>query len=329
MFNILFSAEGEMRSLLSTADGAKTATMSRHTRKLKKSAQLYLLVSVPLLFIVIFHYIPMYGAQIAFKNYRLTSGILGSPWVGFRHFSRFFHSYEFGRVMWNTLGLSIYSLLAGFPFPIILALSLNNVTTRSFKKSVQMITYAPHFISTVVMVGIILQFLAPRTGLVNNLIVAIGGPRTNFMAAPIYFKSIYVWSGVWQNIGFGSIIYLAVLSSIDPMLHEAAIVDGATRLQRIRHIDIPGILPTAVIILILNTGHILSVGFEKVLLLQTPLNLSASEVISTYVYKIGLASELPNYSYSSAIGLFQSVVGMILLVLVNNAAKRLGQSSLW
>lgn len=305
--------------------------MSRITvlKKLKKSRQLYLLAALPMLFLIVFQYAPMYGAQIAFKNYRLTSGILGSPWAGFEHFTRFFGSYEFGRILWNTIGLSLYSLAAGFPFPILLALGLNSVRNRRFRKTVQLVTYAPHFISTVVLIGIILQFLDPRNGLINSTIAALGFPRVNFLADAGYFRPIFVWSGVWQNMGFGSIIYLAVLTSVDPSLHEAAVVDGATRLRRILHIDIPSLLPTAVIILILNTGHILSVGFEKALLLQTPLNQSASEVIGTYVYKIGLAADIPQYSYSSAIGLFQSAVGMILLVIVNNAAKRLGQSSLW
>ena len=297
--------------------------------QIRKNAQLYVLIALPVVFIIIFHYVPMYGAQIAFKNFRLTSGIIGSPWVGFVHFERFFKSYEFGRVLGNTIGISVYSLLAGFPFPIILALSLNSIKNQPFKKTIQMVTYAPHFISTVVIVGILLQILGPRNGIVNNLLELFGQERIYFLGQPGYFKHIYVWSGVWQNVGFGSIIYLAVLSSIDPQLHEAAIVDGATRFQRIWHIDIPGILPTAIILLILNTGRILNVGFEKVLLLQTPLNLSSSEVISTYVYKVGLASEIPSYSYSAAIGLFQSVVGLILLILVNQAAKRLGQSSLW
>jgi multiple sugar transport system permease protein/putative aldouronate transport system permease protein len=297
--------------------------------RIRKNAQLYTLVALPVAFIIIFHYVPMYGAQIAFKNFRLTSGITGSPWVGFVHFERFFQSYEFGRVLGNTIGISVYSLLAGFPFPIILALSLNSIRNRPFKKTIQMVTYAPHFISTVVIVGILLQILGPRNGIVNNALELLGQERIYFLGQPGYFKHIYVWSGVWQNVGFGSIIYLAVLSSIDPQLHEAAIVDGATRFQRIWHIDIPGILPTAIILLILNTGRILNVGFEKVLLLQTPLNLSSSEVISTYVYKVGLASEIPSYSYSAAIGLFQSVVGLILLIAVNQAAKRLGQSSLW
>jgi multiple sugar transport system permease protein/putative aldouronate transport system permease protein len=282
-----------------------------------------------LLYIIVFNYIPIYGAQIAFKNFRITEGIWGSPWVGFEHFKRFFNSYEFERLIGNTLALSIYSLLAGFPFPIILALLLNYVNNERFKKTVQMVTYAPNFISTVVLVGMIMQFLSPQIGIVNNILEALGMERIHFMAKPEYFRHIYVWSGVWQTTGFSSIIYIAALAAIDPQLHEAAIVDGATKVQRIWHIDLPGIMPTAIILLILNSGNILRVGFEKALLMQTPLNLRTAEVIDTYVYKIGLASPTVNYSYPAAIGLFQSVIGFILLVLVNNIAKRVSETSLW
>ncbi|WP_372516711.1 ABC transporter permease [Paenibacillus silviterrae] len=296
---------------------------------MSKVWQLYVLIALPVIYIFLFKYIPMYGAQIAFKNYVVTKGIWGSDWVGFRHFIRFFHSYEFWRLMQNTLVLSFYSLLAGFPFPIILALSLNYVKNRLFKKSVQMITYAPHFISVVVMVGIILELLDPRNGIVNMLLKALGFEAINFMGVPEYFKSIYVWSGIWQSVGFSCIIYLAALSSIDPALHESAVVDGASKLRRMWHIDLPGIMPIAIIMLIMNTGHVLDVGFEKVLLMQNPLNLRTSEVIDTYVYKVGLASQAMNYSYSSAIGLFKSVINLILLILVNKIAQKTKQNSLW
>ncbi|NHN29160.1 sugar ABC transporter permease [Paenibacillus sp. S3N08] len=271
----------------------------------------------------------MYGAQIAFKNFVVTKGISGSDWVGFVHFVRFFNSYEFWRIMSNTIVLSIYTLLASFPFPIILALSLNYVKSQIFKKSVQMITYAPHFISVVVMVGIIIELLDPRNGIVNRLIMGLGFEPVRFMGTPEYFKSIYVWSGIWQSVGFSCIIYLAALSSIDPSLHEAAVVDGATKVQRMWHIDIPGIMPIAIIILIMNVGHMLDVGFEKVLLMQNPLNMRTSEVIDTYVYKVGLASQSMNYSYSAAIGLFKSVINLILLLIVNKIAQTTKQASLW
>ena len=297
--------------------------------KVRKVWRLYALIAIPLIYIIIFKYVPMYGAQIAFKNFIVTKGIWDSEWVGFKHFERFFNSYEFWRLMSNTILLSVYSLVAGFPFPIILALSLNYVKNQIFKKSVQMITYAPHFISVVVMVGIILELLEPRNGIVNNILKLIGLNPINFMGVPEYFKSIYVWSGIWQSVGFGCIIYLAALSSIDPSLHEAAVVDGASKIQRMWHIDIPGIMPIAIIMLIMNTGHMLDVGFEKVLLMQNPLNLRTSEVIDTYVYKVGLTSQALNYSYPTAIGLFKSVINLILLILVNKIAQKTKQASLW
>lgn len=298
-------------------------------KKIRKVWRLYVLIALPVLYIIIFKYVPMYGAQIAFKDFIVTKGITGSDWVGFKHFVRFFKSYEFWRLMSNTIILSVYSLVAGFPFPIILALSLNYVRNQFFKKSVQMITYAPHFISVVVMVGIILELLDPRNGIVNTIIKAFGFEPVNFMGNPDYFKSIYVWSGIWQSVGFSCIIYLAALASIDPSLHEAAVVDGANKVQRMWHIDIPGIMPIAIIILILNTGHMLDIGFEKVLLMQNPLNIRTSEVIDTYVYKVGLASQSMNYSYSSAIGLFKSVINLLLLVAVNKIAQKTKQESLW
>ncbi len=296
---------------------------------LKKCWQLYVLFLLPLIYVIIFKYIPMYGAQIAFKDYKFNVGIMGSPWAGFKHFERFFKSREFWNLMKNTIGISIYNLVAGFPFPIFLAILLNYARTEGFKKTVQMVTYAPYFISTVVMVSIVLQFLSPRVGIINILRELIGLERINFMGVPEYFKSIYVWSGIWQGTGYGAIVYLAALAGVDPSLHEAAIVDGANKMQRIRHIDIPGILPTAVILLILNTGQILNTGFEKILLMQNPMNMRTSEVIDTFVYQVGLAAQTVNYSYPTAVGLFKSVVSLLLIAIVNNISKRLGGSSLW
>ena len=290
---------------------------------------MFALFFIPLLYILIFKYGPMYGAQIAFKNFRASQGIWNSSWVGLTHFIRFFKSAQFETLMGNTISISVYQLLAGFPFPIMLALSLNAMRHARYRKLIQMVTYAPHFISTVVVVGLIMQFLDPRTGLLSQAVVLLGGEPTNLMSNPALFKSIYVWSGVWQQAGYGSIIYLAALSGVDQQLHEAATMDGASMLQRVLHIDLPGIMPTAIILLILNTGRILDIGFEKILLMQNPLNIRASQVISTYVYKIGLASPTTNYSYPAAIGLFQSVVGLILLIGVNQAAKKLGETSLW
>lgn len=296
-------------------------------KKMKKSWQLYLVIFLPMVYLILFKYVPMYGVIIAFKNYIAVKGILGSPWVGLKHFEYFFSSPLLFRLLYNTISISLYSLLAGFPLPIILALSLNEVKNIRFKKTVQMVTYAPYFISTVVMVSIMLQFLSPQIGIVNHFIKLFGGQAVNFMGEPNYFKSLYVWSGVWQYTGYSSIIYLASLSSIDPELHQAAIVDGATKLQRIWNIDIPGIMPTAVILLILNVGQLMNVGFEKVYLMQNNLNMNSSDVLATYVYRMGLLNS--QFSYSTAIGLFNSVVNLILLVMVNQVARKLGDTSLW
>ncbi len=294
-----------------------------------KNWQLYAMLLLPMFYVLVFKYWPMYGAQIAFRTYNPILGITGSPWVGLRHFMRFLDSPLFPTLMGNTLGLNLYSLAAGFPMPIILALSLNYTRNLIFKKLVQTVSYIPHFISTVVMVSIVFQLLGTRFGVVNNAVVALGGASVDFMGVPGYFKSIYVWSGIWQNVGWGTIIYLAALSGIDPQLHEAAIMDGAGKIRRIVHIDIPSILPTATVLLILSFGSFMSTGFEKVLLMQNDLNLSASEVIDTYVYKVGLASMGSNFSYSSAIGLFQSLIGFSLILAVNAAAKRFSETALW
>ncbi|MCQ6561503.1 ABC transporter permease subunit [Paenibacillus mendelii] len=298
-------------------------------KRIRRNWQLYLLFSLPLLYVMLFHYYPMYGAQIAFKDFNAVQGIWGSDWVGLKHFKQFVESYEFWRVLRNTLLLSVYSLVVGFPFPIILALGLNYASHVFFKRSVQMITYAPHFISVVVIVGIMFQLLDPRLGVVNRIGEALGFEAVNMMAKPEWFKSLYVFSDVWQNVGFACIIYLAALSGIDPAQHEAAIMDGASIPKRMWHIDLPGIMPVAVIIFILGMGGIMSTGFEKVLLMQNPLNIRTSEVIDTYVYKVGLVSAMPNYSYSTAIGLFKSVVGLLLLLGVNGFARKINQESLW
>ncbi|WP_261807781.1 sugar ABC transporter permease [Paenibacillus sp. N3.4] len=298
-------------------------------RNIKKAPQLYILSALPILYILIFKYVPMYGVVIAFQDYVPHKGFFGSDWVGLKHFKTFFNSYEFWKVIKNTLGISFYGLLAGFPFPILLALCLNYVGRPFVKKSVQMVTYAPHFISIVVMIGIIMQLLDPKTGIVNMILAQLGFEKLDFFGNPNYFKSLYVWSGVWQNVGYGCIIYLAALAAIDPSLHEAAVMDGASKIQRMWHVDIPGILPVAIIIMIMSVGHMMDAGFEKVLLMQNPLNLSTSEVIDTYVYKVGLLSTGIKYSYATAIGVFTSVVNLILLFSVNKLAKKLGQTSLW
>lgn len=298
-------------------------------RQIKRSWQLYVFLALPIAWLLVFMYYPMYGAQIAFRDFLPGRTILGSEWVGLENFIRFFNSPMFERLMRNTIGLSFYSLLVGFPIPIIIALSLNQLRTGFFKRSVQMISYAPYFISTVVMVGLILQFLDLRRGPINLLLQALGMDTIHFMGIADMFPDIYVWSGVWQNSGFNTVIYMAALSTIDPALHEAALVDGANRLQRIWHIDIPGIIPITLTLLILNMGQLLNVGFEKAFLLQNPLNLKTSEVISTYVYKVGLVGGVSNFSYAAAIGLFNSVLGLLLLLAANQLSKKFSETSLF
>lgn len=305
----------------------KRKGLSYHTSKIKRHWELYIVIALPIIYLIVFKYIPMWGAQIAFRNYIFTRGFTGSTWVGLQHFKDFFTSIQIGRLLKNTIGISVYSILAGFPLPILLALMLNEVRSIKFKKTVQMVTYAPYFISTVVMVSIILQILDPHNGLINNIITRLGGEPIHFMAETKLFKSIYVWSGVWQMTGYNAIIYIAALAAIDPCLHEAAIVDGASKFQRIVHIDVPGIMPTAVILLILSVGRVMNVGFEKVYLLQNDLNMVRSDVISTYVYRIGLIGS--QYSFSTAVGLFNSVVNLILLVSVNAVSRRVSETSLW
>lgn len=292
-----------------------------------KNYQLYLLVLPAVIYFVLFKYVPMYGIQIAFKNYMPGLGYLKSPWVGFAHFERFFNLPEFWNLIFNTLGISVYQLIAGFPLPILVALMLSYCMHSTYKRIVQTVIYAPHFISVVVLVGMVFIFLSPRTGLFNHLLSFFGQERIMFMGKPEWFKTIYVLSGIWQNTGWGTIIYLGALSSISPELYESAVVDGANKFQRIWYIDIPGILPTVVVLLILNTGQLMSVGFEKAFLMQTVLNRSASEVISTYVYKVGLLGA--QFSFSSAVGLFNNTINFILLILVNKLAGKVSGSSLF
>jgi len=310
-----------------TAQKKSQAVFLSLIENMKKNYELYLLSLPMFIYILVFHYGPMYGVQIAFKDFIAVKGINGSPWVGFEHFVRFFKSYHFWTLLKNTLGISIYSLAVGFPCPIILALMLNEVRHKYFKKTIQMVTYAPHFISVVVLVGIMTAFLSPNTGIVNQLIKKLGMEPIAFLEKPEWFKTLYVFSEVWQRAGWNSIIYMAALTNIDVQLHEAAIVDGSNKLQRIWYIDIPGIMPTTVILLILNMGNIMSVGFEKVFLMQNSLNMRSSEVISTYVYKVGLMGG--EFSFSSAVGLFNSVINFMLVITVNRIARRVGETTLW
>ena len=289
--------------------------------------QLYVLLLPTLLFYIVFHYLPMYGIQMAFQDFNPVRGFAGSRWVGMKNLQRFVSGPYFWSTLQNTLTLSLYSMLANIPLAIIFALMLNSIPNQRFKKSVQTITYAPHFISTVVLVGMLKLFLSPNFGVVNVLIKNLGGESINFMQKSSLFPHLYVWSGVWQGLGWSSIIYLAALAGISPELHEAAVVDGASRLQRIWHVDLPGIMPTIITLLILSAGRVLSVGFEKVYLMQNNVNASVSEVISTYAYKLGLVQA--KYSYSAAVSLFNSVVNMILLLAVNFASRKLSDTSLF
>lgn len=295
-------------------------------RKLWGSWQLYVCLLPAFLYLIVMNYAPMYGVQIAFRNYVAKKGIWGSEWVGLRHFNTFVHSVQFPVLIRNTLLLSLYSLLIGFPINILLALMLHEVKCVPFKKLVQNATYIPHFISIVVLVAMISNFTSPSIGFINKFIVALGGSPIDFMGDSKWFRTVYIASDIWQNSGWNSIIYIAALSGIDPQLYEAASIDGANRFQRIIHINIPGILPTIVMLLILNCGSILSVGYEKAFLMQNTLNSDVSEIISTYVYKIGLQGS--KYSYSAAIGLFNSVINFGILLSVNAISKRLSNITL-
>ena len=285
---------------------------------------------IPIVLVFIFNYIPMAGIQLAFKKYNMNLGIMGSPWIGFDNFKKFFRNYQFWRLLKNTLTLSLYGMLAGFPIPIMLALLLNSMNNLKYKKFIQTVTYMPHFISTVVMVGLIIQVFNPRIGLYGIIYSAVTGNNApDVLGSASAFPHIYVLSGVWQSMGWNSIIYMAALAGVDAELHEAAQMDGASKFQRILHIDLPSILPTAIMLLILNAGSIMNIGFEKAFLMQNNLNLRSSEVISTYVYKMGLESATGDYGYATAIGLFNSVINFILIVSVNAVSKKVTEQSLW
>lgn len=306
--------------------------INKTMRKVKSHWQLYLFLLLPVIYLIIFDYWPMLGAQIAFRKYNVRDGIWGSKWVGLNNLIRFFKSYQIKEIIINTLRISLYSIVAGFPLPIIFALLLNSVRGSKFKKLVSTATYMPHFISVVVLVGLVIQIINPRIGVYSVIYQALnnGAYPADLLANPKAFPHLYIWSGIWQGFGWGSIIYTAALSNVSMDLHEAAQIDGASRFKRVIHIDFPCILPTATIMLIMRCGKIMSVGFQKVLLMQNDLNLSTSELISTYVYKVGLSSgSIANYSYGTAIDLFNSVINLILIILVNMFAKKVGEESLW
>ena len=288
--------------------------------------QIYVLLLPAVIYIIIFNYAPMFGLQIAFRNFKTKLGFFNSPWVGWKYFEKFFTYPHCWRIIKNTLVLSLYSL-ATFPLAVIAALLINELRSTKLKKTVQMVTYAPHFISTVVIVSMLQLFMGQSTGIINHVVEWLGGTRTDFLGNSEMFAHIYVWSGVWQELGWGTIIYLSTLSGVSPELHEAAYIDGANRMQIIWHINIPSILPTVVIMLIMRCGNILSVGYEKAYLMQNDLNLDASQIISTYTYQLGILGG--QYSYSTAIGLFNTVVNVAMLVIVNTISKKLSDTSLW
>lgn len=312
--------------------GMKSGRFSKtHTRTVMRHAwqsrALYLMILPAFLYIAVFCYAPMFGVQIAFRNFTFADGITGSKWVGLKWFKLFFKSNNFGNVVSNTLILNIYHLIAGFPIPIILALVLNAVPGKRFKRVAQTITYLPHFISVVVLVGMMSCMFSVNSGWVNTIVKAVGGTPAYIMGEAKYFRHVYVWSGVWQQMGWDSIIYLAALTGIDPELHEAAMIDGAGRLKRMWHIELPSIMPTIAILLIMQFGSMMSLGFDKAYIMQNSLNYAVSEVLPTYIYKQGIKST--KYSYSAAIGLFNNVINMVLLLVVNKLSDKLSGNSMF
>lgn len=292
---------------------------------LVRDRQLYLLMLLPMAYLIIFSYVPMYGVQIAFRDYKPLTGITGSEWLGFKHFSVFMGAYNFRNILWNTLVLSLYQMAAGFPVPIILALIFNSLPSKRLMKTVQSVAYMPHFISIVVVVSILNLIFNPVNGVYGYVFRLLGGTGypMDFRGRPETFRHLYVWSGIWQNMGWDTVVYTAALSSVSPDLHEAAMLDGASRFKRVLHVDLPTILPTIGIMLIMRCGSILSVGYEKVYLMQSDLNLSTSEIISTYIYKTGIGKG--EFSFGAAVDLFNSVINCILLVTVNMITRKVSE----
>ena len=304
----------------------KKSRMKRWIKNVYSCRHLYYLILPGIISVFIFHYIPIYGVQIAFKEFRTSLGIWGSEWVGLKYFIKFVTYPDFWEILRNTAVIGLYTI-ATTPCAVIFALMLNEINNKMLKKSVQMLTYAPHFVSTVVVASIVILFLDRSNGLINNIVALFGGERQAFIGNPKLFSTIYVWSGVWQGLGWSTIIYLAALSTVSPEMIEAAKIDGASQFQIILKIKVPSILPTIMTLLILSTGRVLSVGFEKIYLLQNSLNLSHSRVISTYVYEVGLLSR--QFSYSAAIGLFNNVINIVFILLINELSKRITKVGLW
>ncbi len=308
-------------------DGRKPVIVwLRRIRMVLSRWQLYALLAPAVVTTLLFHYYPIYGIQIAFKNYRNSRGIWGSSWVGLKHFQSLFSYVNFDDILRNTISISLYSI-AVFPCAVIFALMLNEVRNLRFKRGVQMISYAPHFISTVVVVSMLQIFMQRSNGLINNVIAMLGGERIDFLSIPQYFSTIFVWSGVWQNLGWNAIVYIAALAGVSAELLEAARIDGANRLQIIWHVNLPHIFPTIVTLLIISTGSVLSVGFEKIYLMQNSLNLDASRVISTYVYEMGI--ENAQLDFATAVGLFNNAVNIAILLIVNTVARKISKISIF
>jgi len=295
-------------------------------RRMKRSKYLYLIFFIPLVYYIVFHYAPMYGILISFKDYNIVRGIMGSPWAGMKHFNKFLFDAYFWKLVRNTMLISVYSLVWGFPMPIILAIMLNEIKNNRFKKFIQNVSYLPHFISTVVVCGMIVNFLSTG-GLVYQIVDSFGGDAKNFLMFPEYFRTIYVTSGVWQSMGWNSIIYLAALAGVDEEMYEAALIDGANRWHRIWYITLPSIMPTISVMLIMNLGRIMNVGFEKVILLYNGSTYETADIISTYVYRRGILSN--DFSYATAVGLFQAVISVVLIVSSNKISAKLSETSLW
>lgn len=318
-----------VRKSVNSSPSSIARSAHRLRRSLRQNWSLYILLAIPIVYALVFEYYPMYGAQIAFRNFNVVKGIRGSDWVGLKHFRAFFHNKTIAwRLIRNTLSISLTSL-ATYPIPILLALLIHYMPSKRFGKTAQMLTYMPHFISTVVLCGMIMQFFATRDGLINGLIGLLGIPPQDFLGSKSAFVPIYVGTGVWQEMGYNSIIFISALAGVDMELHEAAKIDGATLRQRMWHVDLPGIASVIITMFILRCGKVLSVGYQKVYLLQNTLNISVSEVISTYVYKQGIQAAIPQYSYATAIGLLTSVINFSLLMIVNKISRKVAETSLW
>ncbi len=301
----------------------------RFRRAVTRDWQLWVLLLPALAFFIVFCYFPMYGVQIAFRDYKAAFGITGSKWVGLKYFIKFFNSYYCGRMFLNTFLLNLYGLLFGFPIPILLAIMLNQLNHKRFKGFAQTAIYVPHFISTVVLAGMIYLFFSPTNGIVNHVITALGGQSIYFIMEPGWFRPLFIGSEIWQNAGWNTILYIATLTGIDPQLYEAATIDGATRWDKIRHIDIPHLIPIAVMMLILNCGSLLSSNTDKALLLQTSGNMATSDILGVYVYSVGIAAQKAQYSYASAIGLCLNIINFAIIMLVNAVSRKMSSISLF